>query len=279
MDLKILQNTPPWEWPEDASATFLNVLRDTQAAEPDRLLAAEFAGDFVAINDELVAALLTVLRNDVEPETLRAKAAISLGPVLEHADTDGFEDPDDVPITEPTFHAIQQTLHKLYLDAGVPTEVCRRILEASVRAPQDWHADAARTAFDSSDEEWKLTAVFCMQFVRGFDGQILAALNSKNPDIHYEAVCAAGAWAVDASWPHISALVRSKRTDKQLLLAAIEAVAWIRPQEAAELLVDLMDSADEDIAEAAYEALAMAGGSLGEDDDADDDDDEDEPRR
>ncbi len=43
MDLKILKDTPPWDWPEGASATFLNVLRDTQAAEPNRLLAAELA--------------------------------------------------------------------------------------------------------------------------------------------------------------------------------------------------------------------------------------------
>ena len=64
---------------EDASATFLNVLRDTQAAESDHLLAAELARDLVAINDELVGALLTVLRNDVESETLRAMAEGSLG--------------------------------------------------------------------------------------------------------------------------------------------------------------------------------------------------------
>jgi hypothetical protein len=140
--------------------------------------------------------------------------------------------------------------------------------------PWDWHADAVRAAFGSGDEEWKLTAVFCMQFVRGFDGQILAALNSENPEVRYEAVCAASAWGVDASWPHISALVRSKTTDKQLLLAAIEAVACIRPQEAADLLVDLTISTDEDIVEAAHEALAMAEGSL--DDDADDEDDDDE---
>ena len=270
MDLRILKDTPPWDWPEGASETFLNVLRDTQAGEVDRLVAAELAGDFVAINDELAGVLLTVLRSHVEPETLRAQAAISLGPVLEYVDTDGFEEPDDVPITERTIHAIQDTLQKLYPDAGVPKEVRRRILEASVRAPQEWHADAVRAAFGSGDEEWKLTAVFCMQFIRGFDAQILSALNSGNPDICYEAVCAAGAWGVDASWPQVSAFVRSEATDKALLLAAIEAVGSIRPQEAAELLVDLTDSADEDIVEAAYEALAMAEGSLDDEDDEDD---------
>jgi uncharacterized protein (UPF0147 family) len=41
-----------------------------------------------------------------------------------------------VPISEQTFRKAQETLHKLYLDAGLPKNVQRRILEAAVRAPQ-----------------------------------------------------------------------------------------------------------------------------------------------
>ena len=166
-----------------------------------------------------------------------------------------------------------ESLHKLYMDAGVPKEVRRRILEASVRAPQNWHADAVRAAYGSDDEAWRLTGVFCMRFVRGFDEQILEALDSRDPDIHYEAVCAAGTWEVDAAWPHITALVTSGETDKPLLLAAIEAVASIRPQEAAAILNDLTDSDDEDIVEAVFEATAMAGGL------SDEDNEDNEPRR
>ena len=42
------------------------------------------------------------------------------------------------------------------------------------------------------DEAWRLTAVFCMRFIRGFEEQILEALKSQHPDIHHEAVLAAG---------------------------------------------------------------------------------------
>ncbi len=139
MDLKTLKDTPPWEWPEGVGKMFLGILRDDQAEGSDRLLAAELAGDFTVINDELVGALLSILRSGVEPEELRCQAAISLGPALESADTDGFDDPDDVPITEQTFHGTQESLRKLYMDADVPKDVRRRILEASVRAPQNWH--------------------------------------------------------------------------------------------------------------------------------------------
>lgn len=144
------------------------------------MVAAELAGDFIVINDDLADALLAVVGSADEPEQLRAKAAISLGPVLEQAETDGCEDPDDVPITELTFRSIQDSLEKIYLDNSTPKEVRRRILEASVRAPETWHQDAIRYAYSSGDKEWMLTAVFSMRWVHGFDDQILAALKSAN---------------------------------------------------------------------------------------------------
>lgn len=271
MDLKTLQDTPPWDWPEGASRIILDVLRgDDQTAETDRLIAAELGGDFTVIDDEMAGALLAILRNGAESEELRGQAAISLGPVLEHADTEGFEDPDEMPITEHTFHTIQDWLRRLYTDAGVPEEVRRRILEASVRAPQSWHPDAIRAAYASGSETWRLTAVFCMRYVRGFDARILEALDSRNPEIRYEAVCAAGAWGVEAAWPHVVALITSRQTDKPLLLAAIEAAAGISPQEAPELLGDLLGSTDEDIVEAVQDALAMAQVASDEEDEDDD---------
>lgn len=258
MDLKTLEETPPWDWPEGTNKFFLDILRNNQAEETDRLLAAELTGDFTVINDELVDILLLILQNGNESEKLRAKAVISLGPVLEYADTDGFEDPDDVPISEGAFRRIQESFRKLYMDAEVPKEVRRRILEASVRAPQDWHKGAIRAAYSSDDQDWKLTAVFSMRWIRGFNKQILEALGSDNEEIHYQAVFAAGNWEVDAAWSHISGLVSSNETDKPLLFAAIDAVASIRPQEAGVVLINLTDSDDEEIVEAAYEAMAMA---------------------
>jgi hypothetical protein len=252
-------------------------------------VAADLAGDMVAINDALVDALLAIVVNSAEPEELRAKAAISLGPVLEQSDIEmgdegEFDDPDSVPISEKTFRKIQQSLRKVYLDSAVPKLVRRRILEAAVRAPEDWQNQAIRTAYANDDPEWKLTAVFGMRYVRGFDKQILEALESADPKIRYEAVTAAGNRELDAAWPHISALVTSSATSKDLLLAAIEAAAVIRPREAVPLLMDLADSEDEDIAEAADEAISMAESAADDDFDDeeyegdDEDEDEDEPR-
>ena len=74
---------------------------------------------------------------------------------------------------------------------------------------------------------------------------------------------------MEAAWPHLAALVTSMRTDTPLVLAAIDAVASIRPQEAPEFLGGLADSEDEDVAEAAHEALTMAAGRWDEDDEDD----------
>lgn len=275
MDIKILQSTPPWEWPEAAGKTILKTLTDRQAKQSDRLIAAELAGDLVVMNDALAKALLAVLRSPDEPEKLRARAASSFGAVLEQTDIDGFDDPCcDPSITEDTFHTIQDSLQKLFLDAGTPKEVRRRVLEASVRASGDWHATAIAAAYSSGDRDWRLTAVFAMRWVRGFDDRILEALNSPDRDIHVEAVQAAGNWALDAAWSHVVGIVNDPGAPKRLLLAAIEAVGNIRPAEAGAVLADLVESGDEDIAEAVDEVMAMA--EVASEDEADEDDEDDE---
>src|SRR5215831_6713093 len=270
MDLKTFLDTPPWDWPEDAGRTFWRILADRRASESDRLVAAELAGDITVINNDLADMLLTIAGSADEPEQLRARAAISLGPILEQTDIDGFEDPDDVPITEATFHNIQNSLEKAYRDKSTPKDVRRRILEASVRAPQTWHQNAIRHAHSSGDRDWVLTAVFSMRWVRGFDDQILEALKSGDAEIQREAIHAAGNWELAAAWSNILALVRDAATPKSLLLAAIGAVASIRPAEAPSVLADLADSDDEEIAEAVDEAIGMAQTVSDEEDDDED---------
>ena len=78
MNLKMLAEMPPWDWPEDTDKMLLNTLRDNQAEESDRLLAAELAGGSTVVNDDLVDILLSILKEGDESEQLRAKAAIAL---------------------------------------------------------------------------------------------------------------------------------------------------------------------------------------------------------
>jgi hypothetical protein len=263
MDLKTLAELAPWDWPEETGKVLLDALRDGGLAPSDRMIAVELAGNFVVVNDDLVAELASIVADAGASQELRARAVIALGPVLESGDTDGFDEEYGAPISERCYRETNQTLRELFQDAELPKEVRRRILEASVRAPQDWHRKAIRDAYASADDDWKLTAVFAMEFVRGFADEILDALGSENDEIEYQAVCAAGAWGLDAAWSHVSGVVASGCADKELLLAAIEAVASIRPRESSVVLVDLIDHDDEDVVEAAHEAMAMADGLAG----------------
>ena len=267
MKLTTLLDTPPWDWPSDTRTIFQDTLNDRRAPASDRLIAADLAGNLVVINDDLADALMSVVRGADEPEELRTKAAISLGPVLEQSYINEFDDPDDTPITERTFRNIQDMFQELYLDTGIPKEVRRRILETSVRAPEDWHKNAISSAYASGDQDWVLTAVFSMRWVRGFDKQILEALKSTNLEILDEALQAAGTWELGRAWSRIIALLKDADTPKHLLLSAIEAAGNIRPAEAWETVGDFTNSADEDIAEAAHEAIDMAGLMSGKDDD------------
>jgi uncharacterized protein (UPF0147 family) len=131
-----------------------NVLRDQQAIESDRRLATDMAGDFTGVNDELVEALLAMLRDSEESKQVRARAAISLGPILEYADTEGFDDPGDVPISKRTFQGIQESLRQLYMDARIPKEVrgCRSRVAAH-RCPYPL-AQNAQAQAPASGGDW-----------------------------------------------------------------------------------------------------------------------------
>ena len=288
MKLTLLRDAAPWDWPEDAGEFLLETLRAKKISEEDLLLATELAGDYTVINDELADALLDLLHDVEKPEAVRGAAAISLGPVLETGDADEFEDPDFVPISEEMFDKIRASLQALGIDTSVPTYVRRRVMEAAVRSPMEWQKGVIRTAYSSADPSWRLTAVFCMRYVKGFEKEILEALTGSDAEMRIEAMLAAGNWEMDAAWPHVVAVVMAAseietedEEEKDLLLAAIGAAGFIRPKEAMDVLGDLLDSDDGDIVEAVQEVLVMARVDLGDEDDSDDDlgallDDDDE---
>jgi hypothetical protein len=266
--VKRLEAMPSWSWPADAAETLLRTFRDRSSHDDERMLAATLAGDVVAMNDEIAAALVELARDGTESEELRGQAAVALGAALEMVDTLEEED----PFSFKTFEWVQEALKTGYAEAGVPKLVRRRMLEASVRAPRDWHAAATRAAFASGDPEWRLTAVFCMRELRGFECEILEALRSNSPELVFQAVAAAGTWQIDDAWQDVVALVENGATDKDLLIEAIRAIGYIRPDEAPGILEGLVEHEDDDIADAAHEALEAAA-SL---DDGFLDDDQDE---
>jgi hypothetical protein len=258
MDLSWLKNTPPWEWPEDAGATLLAAVAARATPLRDRMAAAGLAGDVTVVNDELAGMLLRIAGDEAEPSDLRGAAAIALGPALELMDEWDPEDLDEPVVSLEVVQTIKQTFRRLYADAAVPAGVRRRVLEGAVRAPEEWHHGAVRAAWLGDDRAWRVTAVFCMRFLSGFGDRILEALDSPDAEIRYQAIRASENWALKPAWSHVVRMAKDERGDKDLRLAAIAAVGAIRPGAAREMLGELTVSRDEDIADAALEAVTMA---------------------
>lgn len=248
-----------WEWPNNTGSIIQTVLEDPAADPAIRLLAVGMAGDSVIMNNEIGRIVIALVCNNDEPEDLRAKAAIAFGVAFEYADLMEFDDPDDLILSEDVFHEIAALLKMSFHDVEVPKLVRRRILEASIRAPQDWHSEAVRAAYLNDDQEWRVTALFCMGYLPGFEQQVLEALDSDDKDLRFEALGAAGNRGMKKAWPLVSRLLSDPGTDRITLFTAIEATANMNLREASEPLERLLLSDDEDIAEAAMESLAMLG--------------------
>jgi len=89
------------------------------------------------------------------------------------------DDYDDFAVSRAMYQRIIKALQELYFDETVPELVRRRILEASIRSPQAYHSGVVRAAY-----------------LKGFQQEILEAVQSKVPEIQYQAIRAAGNWSI-----------------------------------------------------------------------------------
>ena len=173
----------------------------------ERLLAVRLASEGLVDCDDVAAVVVGILQDRNASEELRGHAALSLGPALEYGDMLGFDEPQDLMLSEACFQQVTALLQRLYFDAETPALVRRCVLEAAVRAPADWQRDAVQAAYTHEERDWRVTAVFCMRFIRGYEREIIKLLKSPDSDIHFHAIRAARNWEIDAAWSHLVSLV------------------------------------------------------------------------
>ncbi len=287
MSINTLQNIPIWEWPETARDEILGILRNRGAPAEERMLAIELAYEAVTDSNEGIAVLAGIVADGTESEEMRGKAALAIGPALETAHSEGRGE-EGISVSESAYRKVQTTLKDIYDNESEPSELRRCAFEALVRAPEGWHQEAVREAYDNLEEGWHRSAVFAMRFVPGFDDQILESLESEDEEVLFNAICAAAERKVRDAWPYIEEFLGDEATDKELLLAAIDATPFLAPNaDAATGALDaLLLNDDQDIVDAAMEAVASATAEDEDDDwedededkgdDDDDDDDEEE---
>lgn len=230
----------------------------------------EHALDEVApmVDDQLARELLRFARDGELGGEERGRALIMLGPALEECSLE--EAPDgsleappagtegwwELPLSSAGYRQVTEDLRRIYHDASLPKLVRRRALEAAVRAPRDWHREAAATAWRSGDAEWRVTAVFAMGFLEGFEDEIGEAFEGEDAGIRREAMLAAGrgpgAEVLADDLLKVAADTGAPRDDR---LAAIEALAEGQPDGAFEVLDELTGDPDREVAEAAEAAL------------------------
>ncbi len=269
--LRLLEAVPMWEWPEHAGQW---IRAGLDGDDELREAAVHLAHN--VMDDDLARVMLRLLRTDPVAEIAGA-AAIALGPALEECDIEYADDlggleflEEEMALSRPMFTEVCEALEAMFHDADRPELVRRRVLEAAVRAPQEWLAGAVRASYQSEDYQWQATAVFCMGWIPGFDDSILEALGSADERVRREALVAAGSRELQAAGLEVLGVAGDEEENRNLRLAAIKALELLTPPGSQELLEDLSGDGDEEIAGAVEEALeerAMFAGLEGLNDD------------
>ncbi len=267
--LDFLAQMVTWDWPDEGTLWY----REGLQSEDDacRLKAVQLSC-YALVDESIAEILMHIVKTDKNPE-IAAAAAIGLGSALEEYDIDeGIEDEYSETLSTPLIEAIQQTLKNTYYNGENDDLLRRRCLEAAVRAPQDWQVKETRAAFASPGKDWRVTALFCMGQLDGFDDEILNALADSNEEIQREAILSAGHRELVQAAPFIVDVATNVNQDLEMRLAAISALGSLSSPDVIELLEQLSHDKDEDIAataENAMEELVLISGMYDPDDDID----------
>lgn len=231
----------------------------------------------VEMDDDLVREILGIARSGAAEE-VRADAIVALGPAVDECGVEYVDDEDvesseyGAPLSREAFVEVIDALRDLYDDERQPKLVRRRAFEVLVRDPQPWQQEAIRRDFASGDRDWKMTAIFSMGYVRGFEKELVDQLRTASGDLLYEAVRAAGRAEVQEAAPIIEGLAISEEADRDVRLEAIAALPAVDP-DCFDLLDELAESQDDEVraaAEGALEELQMIDEDLEDDDEEDD---------
>ncbi len=209
------------------------------------------------IDDAGARRMLDILTDPEAAPERRGQAAIKLGPGLQLCDE--RLDWEDITLYfgKATFEEIDQTFRRLYHDASTPKLVRRRILEAAVRAPMDWHEGAVRAAWETDDDDWRQTAVFGMGNHPGFEEQILDILkrDDLSEGVLREAVRAAGGRELGKAEPIVRRVALDESRETYTRQLAIEALIWCGNDRSERALKKLTRHSDSDITDTAEWAL------------------------
>lgn len=202
----------------------------------------------------LISPLIRCLQRDSDPD-VRAAAALSLGRYLllgEYGQIDAS-----------AVHRITAALMGAYRSGDEDVWVRRRVLEALANSSHDDLPDMILEAYEEHDDTLRTGAIFAMG--RSADPRwnryVLSELGNQDSAMLFEAVRASGELEIEEAVPDLLRLLNDE--DIEIRDAAVWALGRVGGREARRALKACCNSDDEDLAEAAENALAelefMAG--------------------
>ena len=196
---------------------------------------------------DLISHLLRLVVHDPDND-VRAAAATSLGRFLYLAECEELA---------PRYaQNIRDTLERIILDHSEPISVSRRALESLAHVSDERIRGLIDWAYEQGDELLRVSAVFAMgrSAESTWSDVVLQELESGSPDIRYEAARACGEIQIQRAVEPLIALTDTR--DRDIQMVAIWSLGQIGGDRARQVLEQLAASTDDDLAEAASEALA-----------------------
>jgi len=191
---------------------------------------------------------------------VRAHAISALGRYVFEGETAEFEGWDDPTFTlsQRDYQRVVDFLFRIAQDPEEALSARRYAIEAlAFRSSDPDVADLIDWAYQHRDRRMKVSALFAM--ARHGDPRwtpyILAEMRSRDPQIQYEAVRAAGELGLHEAIDTLIEIVQAKHTRKPLRLLAIFALGETGDDKALPLLEQLSHSRDRDVREVAREAI------------------------
>lgn len=149
----------------------------------------------------------------------------------------------------------QETLLAVVRNEEEPIEVRRRALESIAPLGIPEVRELIQKAYESKDVKFKASALYAMgkSAESSWLSNLVKELSSDIPELRYEAVRACGGLEDEAAIPHIIPILQDP--DLEIRLSAIYALGCIGGSGARQGLNQCLESSDEQIRDAAREAL------------------------
>jgi HEAT repeat protein len=204
----------------------------------------------------LISPLIRHLESDPAAD-VRAAAALSLGRFLLLGEYD--------QIDTSAARRVEEALLEAYRTPDQDVSVRRRVLEALANSSLDELPDMILEAYEDDDDIMRVGAVFAMG--RSSDPRwnrtVLDELGSSDSGMLFEATRASGELEIEEALPDLLRLLGDE--DIEIRDAAVWALGRIGGREARRALKACCASDDEDLVEAAEEALAELDFMAGDD--------------